>query len=189
VNASTTELLTERLRLRRVRPGDEDAVLSLLSDERVVRYMLFPIFSAEQAAQFVQSLQAPPAAGEPAQEVFGMALGNEAGLVGLCGLVLDPTATQGEAWYLTAPPYWGHGYVTEAVHALVDHGFRTVGLHRVWASCLPENPASARVLEKLGFRREGYHRQNLSIHGAWRDSYTYAVVASEWPVAPGCSSA
>lgn len=181
MNASTAELLTERLQLRRVHSGDERAVLGLLSDERIVRYMLFPLFTAEHAARFVQRLQAPRVAGEPAQEVFGLTERDQHELIGLVGLVLDPLVTQGEVWYLVAPAYWNQGYVTEAARALVDYGFRTLKLHRVWASCLPENPASARVLEKLGFRREGYHRMNLRIHGTWRDSYTYARLAIEWP--------
>jgi RimJ/RimL family protein N-acetyltransferase len=105
---------------------------------------------------------------------------NEAELVGLCGLVLNPELGEGEVWYLLRPDLWGSGVVTEAARALVSVGFEELRLHRVWASCLPMNPASARVLEKLGFRREGYLRQNLRIHGVWQDSYLYAVLDTEW---------
>ncbi len=102
------------------------------------------------------------------------------GLVGLCGLVINPELDEGEAWYLLRPDLWGRGFITEAVCALVEIGFGELRLHRIWASCLPINPASARVLENVGFRREGHLRQNLRIHGVWQDSYLYALLDSEW---------
>ena len=171
---------TARLLLRPIAGGDEDAVFTLLSDERVVRHMLFPLFTRDRAHTFVARMQQPPAAGQPPQVVLGIAPRPNGGIVGLCGLVLKPELEEGEVWYLLRPDHWGRGLVTEAVRALVDHGFRALALHRIWASCLPENPGSARVLEKLGFRREGLLRQNLRIHGRWRDSYLYAVLAAEW---------
>ena len=175
---------TARLRLRGVQPGDEDAIHALLSDERVIRYMLFPYFTPERAQRFVARLQAP-AAGETRQVVLAITERTGGAPVGLCGLVLRPEMEEGEIWYLLRPESWGQGLVTEAARALVDHGFGPLALHRVWASCLPENPASARVLEKLGFRREGLLRQNLRIHDEWRDSYLYALLAAEWEATSG----
>jgi [ribosomal protein S5]-alanine N-acetyltransferase len=142
--------------------------------------MLFPLFTRERADRFVARLQQPPAAGEPAQVVWAVAERGSDALVGLCGLVLQPEQEEGELWYLLDPAAWGRGLAAEAAHALVEYAFRQLALHRVWASCLPENPASGRVLEKLGFRREGLLRQNLRIHGQWRDSYLYAILAAEW---------
>lgn len=171
---------TPRLLLRSIRLSDEEAIFTLLSDERVVRHMLFPLFTRERAHAFVVRLQQAPAAGQPPQVVLGIAPRPGGDLMGLCGLVLKPELDEGEVWYLLRPEHWGRGIVTEAVRSLVDHGFGVLALHRIWASCLPENPASARVLEKLGFRREGLLRQNLRIHGQWRDSILYAVLAAEW---------
>lgn len=179
--AAAPTLETERTRLRPLRAGDEDAVYTLLSDERVVRYMLFPLFTREHADAFVTRVRQTPAAGQPAQLVLGIADRADDALLGLSGLVLESELEEGELWYLLRPDQWGRGIVTEAVRQLVHHGFDALGLHRIWASCLPENPGSARVLEKLGFRQEGLLRQNLRIHGTWRDSYIYAVLASEWP--------
>jgi RimJ/RimL family protein N-acetyltransferase len=56
-----------------------------------------------------------------------------------------------------------------------------MSLHRIWATCLPENPASARVLEKAGMRKEGFLVKNLKIHGEWKSSSLYAILAEEWP--------
>src|SRR5687768_8029973 len=99
---------TGRARLRAVRPGDEDAIHRLLSDERVIRYMLFPSFTAERARTFVARLQEAGASGQPNQIVFGIewpsgtssASGSTTELVGLCGLVLRPEQEEGEVWYL-----------------------------------------------------------------------------------------
>ena len=171
---------TPRLRLRPLRQRDEEAVYAVLSDERVVRYMLFPLFTRERAHTFVSRVSQAPAAGQPSQLVLAMADRTDDALIGLTGLVLKPELEEGEVWYLLRPDRWGQGLVTEGVRPLVEHGFGALGLHRIWASCLPENPGSARTLEKLGFRREGLLRQNLRIHGEWRDSFLYAVLADEW---------
>jgi ribosomal-protein-alanine N-acetyltransferase len=181
---------TPRLALRALRPDDEEAVFGLLADERVVRYMLFPVFTREQAREFVTRSRDQSGAGAPAHVVLAIAARGGGPLLGICGLVLRPVE-EGEAWYLLRPDLWGQGMATEAARALVDYGFWDLRLHRIWASCLPDNPASARVLEKTGFRREGYLRKNLRVHGVWRDSYLYGLLAEEWlagpggPVAPG----
>jgi len=89
-------------------------------------------------------------------------------------------AEEGEIWYLVKPESWGKGIATEAATHLLDLGFGELGLHRIWATCLPENPASARVLEKVGMRKEGFLLRNLKIHGVWRSSFLYAMLAEEW---------
>jgi RimJ/RimL family protein N-acetyltransferase len=55
-----------------------------------------------------------------------------------------------------------------------------MSLHRIWATCLPENPASACVLEKAGMRKEGFLVKNLKIQGEWKSSFLYAILAEEW---------
>ena len=78
------------------------------------------------------------------------------------------------------PAQWGRGYTTEAARAMIDFGFRELGLHRIWADCDPRNVASWRVLEKLGLRREAHLRQNARIKGEWVDSLLYAILDREW---------
>jgi RimJ/RimL family protein N-acetyltransferase len=106
--------------------------------------------------------------------------GPRAALVGLCGVAILRGAEEGEIWYLVEPESWGAGIATEAAKHLVDFGFRELGFHRIWATCLPENPASARVLEKLGMRKEGSLVKNLKIHGVWKSSFLYAILSEEW---------
>jgi ribosomal-protein-alanine N-acetyltransferase len=71
------------------------------------------------------------------------------------------------------------GLATAAVAGLIDHAFERIGLNRIEAACQPGNAASQRVLEKCGFRREGFARDDLKINGHWRDHAIYAVTASD----------
>lgn len=81
--------------------------------------------------------------------------------------------------------YWvdarigGRGVITAAVALVVDHCFGPGGLHRLEATVRPENAASLRVLEKLGFREEGLLRRYLDVDGAWRDHLCFAMTAEE----------
>ena len=109
-------------------------------------------------------------------------------LVGLCGLVVLSGAKDGEIWYLVDPEHWGRGIATEAVQQLLGFGFGELRLHRIWATCLPENPGSSRVLEKVGMRREGFLVKNLKIHGVWKSSFLYAMLVEEWNDVSGIST-
>jgi RimJ/RimL family protein N-acetyltransferase len=104
-------------------------------------------------------------------------------LVGLCGIAILHESEQGEIWYLVRPDHWGRGIATEAARQVLDIGFSKMSLHRMFATCLPENPASARVLERLAMRKEGYQVKNLKIHGIWHDSVLYAILGEEWQAA------
>jgi ribosomal-protein-alanine N-acetyltransferase len=78
--------------------------------------------------------------------------------------------------YWMGLPYVRHGYMTDAVRAVVPFAFGTLGLHRLEAACLPHNAPSARVLEKAGFRREGTARRYLKINDIWQDHDLYALL-------------
>jgi ribosomal-protein-alanine N-acetyltransferase len=88
------------------------------------------------------------------------------------------TATLG---YWIGARHARRGYMTTAVRMLVRHAFSDMGLHRLEAACVPENVPSRRLLEKCGFRREGYARRYLRINGKWRDHLLYALLAEDLP--------
>jgi [ribosomal protein S5]-alanine N-acetyltransferase len=82
--------------------------------------------------------------------------------------------------YYVASAYNGRGYATAAVKQAVGYAFTSVGLHRVEAGVMDHNPASKRVLEKAGFRYEGFARNYLRIDGAWRDHHIFAITKEDW---------
>jgi ribosomal-protein-alanine N-acetyltransferase len=88
-------------------------------------------------------------------------------------------AQTGSLGYWMGAPYAGQGMMTAAVRALVPFVFGTLKLRRLEAACLPHNAASIRLLERVGFRREGYARQYLCIAGAWQDHLLYAMVEGD----------
>ena len=81
--------------------------------------------------------------------------------------------------YWIGAPYARQGYMTAAVRALVPAAFDLLRLHRVEAACIPTNVASVRLLEKTGFRREGYARSYLCINGIWQDHLLYARLRTD----------
>ena len=168
------------VRLRSLEPGDGDGVHALISRMDVVRHMLLPLCSREESEKFLRDSLLASSSDPWRSIVRGISNGPRGDLVGLCGTVILRGAEEGEIWYLVEPESWGKGIATESVRHLLDFGFWELGLHRIWASCLPENPASARVLEKVGMRKEGFLVRNLKIHGVWKSSFLFAMLAEEW---------
>lgn len=87
----------------------------------------------------------------------------------------------GSAGYWVARDVAGRGVIPTALALAVDHCFFTVGLHRIEVNIRPENQASLRVVEKLGFRQEGIRERFLHIDGDWRDHLSFALTADEVP--------
>lgn len=83
-------------------------------------------------------------------------------------------AQAGSIGYWTGAPFARKGYMTVAMRALVPFCYGTLRLHRLEAACIPGNTASVRLLEKIGFQREGYARRYLCINGVWQDHLLYA---------------
>ena len=87
---------------------------------------------------------------------------------------------RGALGYWCAVPHWRRGYATEAVRAVIDYGFRDLELNRVWAQCYGDNPASRRVLEKVGMTYEGCLRQHSFRLGRFADSLQFGILRGEW---------
>ncbi len=172
---------TERLVLREFEETDGPALHAFESLPEVARYQSFEPRSLAESHEYI--LASIVAAREDPRRVYDLAVITRADdrMIGRCGFAIgDPDDEQAVLWYTLHPDSWGRGYATEAARALVDFGFRELGLHRIWADTDPENVASIRVLEKLGMRREGYLRENARINDAWADSLIYAVLEREW---------
>jgi RimJ/RimL family protein N-acetyltransferase len=102
-------------------------------------------------------------------------------LIGGCGInVSNPENREGWLGYCLNRNFWGKGYATETARGLIKFGFEKLDLHRLFATCDPENLASAHVLEKSGMKREAHLREHKWSKGKWRDSYLYAILEQEW---------
>jgi ribosomal-protein-alanine N-acetyltransferase len=87
--------------------------------------------------------------------------------------------------YCFDEPAWGKGYATEAVRAMLHWAYQALDLNRVEAELDTRNAASARVLEKLGFEREGLRREDCIVSGEVSDSWIYGLLKRDWKDVPG----
>ena len=170
---------TERLVLRALTVDDLDDHWRLVRDPQVVRYLYEePMDRADAAAHLEKRLVAElPAEGEwvnLAVECEGTYLGE----VGVCLRSADHR--QCEVGYVFLPEASGHGYATEATAAMVSLAFSALGAHRVVGRLDERNEASARVLARLGMRREAHLRENEFVKGEWTDELVYAITEEEW---------
>jgi ribosomal-protein-alanine N-acetyltransferase len=113
---------------------------------------------------------------------FAIVLRTTQVLIGAIDLEISPQHENGELGYWLGKSFWHQGYATEAAQAVLRYGFEVVGLHRIHANSLMRNPASARVLQKLGMREEGCLRQLLKHWGGFEDMGIYGILRSEWAI-------
>jgi ribosomal-protein-alanine N-acetyltransferase len=95
------------------------------------------------------------------------------------GQIRRSVVQSGTLGYWIGAPHTRQGLMTAAVRAIIGYGFTTLRLHRIEASCLPNNRASIRLLERTGFTNEGYARAYLRINGAWQDHLLFALLDTD----------
>jgi RimJ/RimL family protein N-acetyltransferase len=101
-----------------------------------------------------------------------------AGIIGLNDVNQDWGVA--ELGYMLAPEAWGNGYATDAARRLVRYGFEDLRLHKIKANAYESNPASRRVLEKVGFEEEGLFRDHAYVRGEYVDVHRYGLLAEEF---------
>lgn len=181
---TTPTLATARLRLRPVEDSDADDLYAMHSDARVLRYWDSPPWTERSRADgFIARSREVAAQGSGARPVVERgADGAFLGWVGLTGF--DPTYRSARLGFCYSEAAWGHGYATEAAGALLQWAFETLDLNRVQAEADTRNDASARVLEKLGFRHEGTLREDCVVAGEVSDSWVFGLLRREWRPRP-----
>lgn len=173
------ELVTERLVLRDFVEEDWLPLRAIELRPDVVRYMTQDVASDLSIRAYIANGMATAQA-EP-RMVFDLAITLGGRFIGRCGLKRkDQEPRVGEIWYLLDPAHHGHGYAVEAARALLKLGFDELGLHRIYGDVDPRNLPSARLLERLGMRREGHFVKDIWIKGEWCDTVIYALLADEW---------
>jgi [ribosomal protein S5]-alanine N-acetyltransferase len=173
-------LETERLILRPYGLGDAPRAQQMCGDWAIASTTLaiphpYPDGAAEQwisthAENFRQGTEVTLA--------ITLKLGGT--VVGSMALSINKTHGRGELGYMIAGEYWNRGYCTEAARAMIRYGFEAMGLTRVQAMHFPRNPASGKVMRKLGMTREGLLRQHVINRGAPEDVEIYSILRTEF---------
>ena len=165
------EITTPRLTLRHARPDDLDAMHAVLSDPRATLWWSTPPHaSMDETRTWLDGMLAGNAVGSD-----DFVIERDGRVIGKAGFFNLP-----EVGYILHPDHWGLGLAFEAVGAAVDHVFATRDLDDLTADVDPENQASIRLLEKLGFVRTGFAERTWNVGGEWKDSLFYGLTRRAW---------
>lgn len=168
-----------RLRLRPYRDSDINAVFALYSNPEVTRYWSHPAWSErKQAEDYIAARQALEV---PAACAWAVAERDSDTMIGTSTLFyLNGPHRRAEIGYSFLPAQQGKGLATEALRLVIGHAFDIMGLERIEADVDPRNLPSCRLLERLGFQREGLMRQRWRVNGEVCDSVIYGLLRGEF---------
>ncbi len=173
-------LETQRLILRPFRQEDIPAIVELLQDPAIARmtlYVPFP-YTEEDARTWLAAQEQSRQKGTG--YTFAIVRREDGALIGAIDIRPNARHKKAGVGYWIGKPYWNQGYATEALRAIIRYGFETLGLKRIQADHFVENPASGRVMEKAGMKREGLLRAYTYKDGRFRDHVMYAILREDW---------
>mgnify|MGYP002640191016 CR=1 FL=1 len=173
-------LTTERLLLRKFQVTDASVIQELAGAYEVAEMTLnIPHPYLEGMAEiWMESHQEEFEAGMGI--VFAIEESQTKKLAGAIGLVVTKRFNRGELGYWVGQPYWGKGYATEAAHELLRYGFETIKLNKISATHMTRNPASGRVMQKIGMEKEGVLKQHALKWDQFVDLAAYGILADNW---------
>ena len=173
-------LRTPRLAVRSLTAADAADVFAVFSDPVVVRYWDGPLMSTlEDAIKYLGQIHH----GFRRREFFqwGIADSSSDMVIGTCTLAHASAIHQRcEIGFALRQTHWGKGLGSEAVGAVIDFAFETVGMHRIEADVDPRNDRSLRLLERFGFEREGLLRERYYLHGERQDTVLMGLLRKNW---------
>ncbi len=174
-------IATERLLLRDFVTDDWPDVLAYQRDPRYLQFYPWADRTEAEVRRFAKLFVDQQTERPRRNFQFAITFPDGGQVIGNIGIRRKPENDwEADIGYELAPEYWGRGYATEAALAIVDFGFRELGLHRISSWCIADNAASARVLERVGLRPEGRLRENEHFKGRWWDTLLYGLLESEW---------
>ncbi len=170
---------TERLTLRPFTIADAPQVQHLAGERDIASTTLIIPHPYEDgmAEAWIGTHQADFAAGRSV--ILAITSRTEGTLMGSVGLIREPEHNRAELGYWIGKPFWNRGYASEAAKAMLDYAFGTLKLHRVYAYHYSRNPASGRVLQKIGMIHEGRLRQHTLKWGVFEDDDLYGILRSD----------
>ena len=171
---------TPRLRIRTLADGDVPALFAIFHDPEAMRYWSRPAMTGiAEAEALYRDIKRNEEAGTYFQ--WGIARREDDLVIGTCTLFrIEKEHRRAELGYILRRDHWGRGLAHEALTAVVEHAFGTLGLHRLEADIDPRNAASIRSVERLGFKPEGRLRERFFVAGEIQDSLIYGLLAPEW---------
>lgn len=169
-------LKTERLLLRQMLDTDANRLFAMRSDPRVMAYFGKPLMPSVAAAlKLVKQNQTMFTKHKGV--LWAMSFPGKPEIIGTITIWrIDKVNHRGEIGYLLAPEQQGKGLMSEALQAVLNYGFNTLGLHAMEANVNPDNAASIQLLERNGFVREAYFRENFYFDGKFEDSAIYSLL-------------
>ena len=181
-------LKTPRLLLREFEEEDLLQVHEYLSDPEVFRYMIGGSADQQQSKESIRKIIEARSEKPRLDYSLVVTLNEKDRVIGGSRVrVLDPTLNPvcrllgpADVGFWLNRLFWGQGYGTEVAKTLLSFGFDELRLHRIFAWCDAENVSSAKILDKIGMRREGVFVKNWMVRGNWRDAFLYAMLDSEW---------
>ncbi|MFZ6052481.1 GNAT family N-acetyltransferase [Halocola ammonii] len=175
------EIYTDRLLIRNLLVSDLEAFLAYRSDPEVARYQGFEPFDLDRAKEFILE-NAEKTIGMLGEWVqFAIELNPTKQLIGDCAIKISADDHRlGEVGITISPTFQKSGYAKETLTAIVDYLFSLDDFHRITERVAPENTASVRLLESLGFRKEGHFIENVFLKGRWQSELQFALLRKEW---------
>jgi RimJ/RimL family protein N-acetyltransferase len=168
--------------LRPFEPGDLEELFAFHSLPEVARFLYWEARDRDQVRGVLDAKRRQTVLEEEGQGLALAVVLREAGVVvGEVSLLwLSRRHRQGEVGFVFHPRFQGRGLATEAAEVVLRLGFEGLGLHRVIGRCDALNVASARLMERLGMRREAHLVHNEIFKGSWGDELVYAMLEDEW---------
>jgi len=174
------ELESDRLLYRRITMEDSESLFKIRSNNEVMQFMdRDPMKSVSESENLIQSIH----------DSFASGSGINWGIIDKCTQVfigyfgfwrIDTYHCRGEIGYALHPGYWGKGYMEETACQLIHYGFTEMRLHSIEANVNPDNLSSIKLLEKLGFQKEAYFRENYLFNNEFTDSVIYSLLERDF---------
>lgn len=172
------EITTERLVIRDFIMLDWAEVHTYASSPLVATHMIWGPNKEADTKEFIQRTIDMQRQSPRVDFEYAVILKSNGKLIG--GVGIHAMEQQGEIGYCFHPDYWRQGYASEAAREMHRFGFKDLGLHRIYATCRPDNIGSASVMKKIGMTYEGHLREHLFYKGKWHDSFQYSILKHEF---------